>query len=126
NAFEEAVRWQSPIGMLPREIAAETEFGGSALAKGTNVGLLLARANRAPEAFDDPDTFDVRRTARRHVDFGSAVHLWAGRWAAKSALAAHALPLFYSRLPDLQLATDRQPAWDGCVIRGPNTLPVPW
>jgi len=126
NAFEEAVRWQSPIGMLPREIAADTEFFGSALAKGTNVGLLLASANRDPEAFDDPDTFDVRRTARGHVGFGSGVHLCAGRWAAKNAIAAHALPLLYERIPDLQLATDRQPTWDGWVFRGLNTLPVTW
>src|SRR5699024_4313251 len=101
NAFEEAVRWQSPIGMLPREIAADTEFFGSALAKGTNVGLLLASANRDPEAFDDPDTFDVRRTARGHVGFGSGVHLCAGRCAAMTTPALHVPLLVYQRIPDL-------------------------
>src|SRR5699024_11000127 len=31
NAFEETVRWQSPIGMVPREIAWDTEFFGASL-----------------------------------------------------------------------------------------------
>lgn len=126
NAFEEAVRWQSPIGMVPREVAADTEFYGAQLTQGTNIGLLLASANRDTERFEDADTFDVRRTARGHIGFGNGAHLCAGRWAAKNAVASHAVPLLYEHLPNLQLASDRQTAWAGWVFRGLTSLPVTW
>lgn len=125
-AFEETVRWQSPIGMVPREIAHDTEFFGAYLPEGTNVGLLLASANRDPEVFDNPDDFDIQRTSRGHLGFGTGVHLCAGRWAAKNAIADHALPRLYDRLPNLQLDPTRPPVWDGWVFRGLTTLPVTW
>lgn len=126
DVFEEAARWQSPIGMVPREIAADTEFHGVPLPAGTNVGLLLASANRDAAAFADADRFDVHRTARGHLAFGSGVHMCAGRWAAKNAIADHALPRLYARVPGLELAPDRAPAWDGWVFRGITALPVTW
>lgn len=126
DVFEEAARWQSPIGMVPREVNVDTEFHGALLPAGTNVGLLLASANRDATAFPDADRFDVRRTARGHLAFGSGVHMCAGRWAAKNAIADHALPRLYERIPTLELAPDRTPTWDGWVFRGLTALPVTW
>lgn len=126
NAFEETVRWQSPIGMIPREIAHDTEFFGVHLSKGANIGLLLASANRDEDIFENADVFDTRRTARGHLGFGSGAHLCAGKWAAKNAIAEHALPRLYEYLPNLQLDPARQPTWDGWVFRGLTTLPVTW
>ncbi|WP_022869594.1 cytochrome P450 [Yaniella halotolerans] len=126
HAFEETVRWQSPIGMIPREVAADTEFFGVHLEQGTNVGLLLASANRDSQAFVDPDTYDIRRAAGGHLGFGSGVHLCAGKLAAKNAIAEHALPRLYERLPNLELDPVRQPKWHGWVFRGLTTLPVTW
>ena len=125
-AFEETARWQSPIGMVPREVAQDTEFNGVHLSQGTNVGLLLASANRDPAVFDNADNFDITRPAQGHLAFGSGVHLCAGRWAAKNAIAEHALPRLYERLPNLQLDPNRPPVWDGWVFRGLTTLPVTW
>ena len=125
-AFEETARWQSPIGMVPREVAQDTEFFGVRLEKGTNVGLLLASANRDPVAFDNADAFDITRTSGGHLGFGSGVHLCAGRWVAKNAIADHALPRLYEQLPNLQLDSKRPPVWDGWVFRGLTDLPVTW
>lgn len=126
DVFEEAARWQSPIGMVPREVAQDTEFHGAFLPAGTNMGLLLASANRDTDVFPDADRFDVRRAARGHLAFGSGVHMCAGRWAAKNAIAEHALPRLYERIPTLRLAADRAPSWDGWVFRGITSLPVTW
>ncbi|HEY4536669.1 MAG TPA: cytochrome P450 [Enteractinococcus sp.] len=125
-AFEETARWQSPIGMVPREIAVNTEFYGVQLTKGTNVGLLLASANRDPEVFDHADDFDITRPSRGHLAFGSGVHLCAGRWVAKNAIADHALPRLYERIPNLRLDAQRPAVWDGWVFRGLTDLPVTW
>ncbi len=126
DVFEETVRWQSPIGMLPREIAVETEFFGVRLAAGTDVGLLLASANRDDKVFADAKRYDVRRTARRHLGFGAGVHMCAGRWAAKAAIADLALPRLYDRVPGLDIDLSRSTAWHGWVFRGITALPVTW
>ncbi|MFJ3956818.1 cytochrome P450 [Arthrobacter sp. NPDC090010] len=126
DAFEETARWQSPIGMIPREVVRDAEFHGFHLSSGTNVGLLLASANRDGVVFVDPDRFDVRRTARGHLAFGSGVHMCAGRWAAKAAIADHSLPMLYSRIPGLDLDLSREIVWNGWVFRGITSLPVTW
>ncbi len=126
EAFEETVRWQSPIGMLPREVAVETEFFGARLAAGTDVGLLLASANRDDEVFADAERYDVRRTARGHLGFGAGVHMCAGRWTAKAAIADLALPRLYDRVPGLDIDRSRPTTWNGWVFRGITALPVTW
>ncbi|SJM63369.1 cytochrome P450 [Gulosibacter sp. 10] len=126
DAFEETARWQSPIGMIPREVAVDSEFLGAQLPEGTNVGLLLASANRDEQVFPDADRYDARRTARGHLAFGSGVHMCAGRWAAKNAIAEHALPALYERIPSLRLDPERPTLWDGWVFRGITALPVTW
>lgn len=126
DAFEETVRWQSPIGMVPREVAVDAELLGYPLARGTSVGLLLASANRDDDAFPDGHRYDVRRTARGHLGFGSGVHMCAGRWTAKAAVADHALPRLYERIPGLDIDPGRPTSWDGWVFRGITALPVTW
>lgn len=126
SAFEETVRWQSPIGMIPREVVTDTEICGVHLGEGTNVGLLLASANRDEEVFPGAEEYDVSRIARGHLGFGSGVHMCAGRWAAKNAIADRALPELYRRLPNLTLDPQREPRWNGWVFRGITELPVTW
>ncbi|MCU4298787.1 cytochrome P450 [Brevibacterium permense] len=126
SAFEETVRWQSPIGMIPREVIADTEVCGVPIESGTDVGLLLASANRDADMFTDADVYDVSRNARGHLGFGSGVHMCAGRWAAKNAIASCALPELYRRLPELTVDRERETRWNGWVFRGISALPVTW
>ena len=126
DAFEEAARWLSPIGMIPREVVQDVELGGVELRAGDNVGLLLGSANRDEAVFADGGRFDVTRTARGHLAFGSGVHMCAGRWAAKSAVADYALPELYRRLPGLDVDRSRSVEWNGWVFRGITALPVTW
>lgn len=125
-AFEETVRWVSPIGMVPREAITELTWFGTRIPAGANVGLLLACANRDENVFAGADQFDVMRNARGHLGFGSGVHMCAGRWAAKAAVGDIALPRLFERFPSLTVDTTRSVAWDGWVFRGITTLPVTW
>lgn len=126
DAFEETVRWLSPIGMLPRETTREVVWQGTRIPGEADVGLLLASANRDSFLFDDPDAFDVRRNARGHLGFGNGAHLCAGRRAAKASVGEVALPRLYERFPHLRVDERRATAWSGWVFRGLTELPVTW
>jgi len=126
DAFEETVRWLSPIGMIPREITRDAEWFGVGLKKGDNIGMLSASANRDAAVFEDPDAYDVRRKARGHLAFGSGVHMCAGRWAAKEAVGELAVPKLFERLPGLEIDRNRDIEWEGWVFRGLTKLPVTW
>lgn len=126
GAFEEAVRWLSPIGMIPRMATVDAVLQGVRVPAGANVGLVLASANRDPAAFEHPDVFDLHRHARGHMGFGSGVHQCAGRWAAKTAIGEVAVPALYERFPSLRVDASRETRWDGWVFRGITALPVTW
>lgn len=126
NAFEECVRWQSPIGMIPREAKVDAVLAGVRVPAGSNMGLLVASANRDSAVFDDADAFDIHRNARGHLGFGNGVHLCAGRWAAKTMIGEIAVPALYRRFPSLRVDDRREMTWDGFVFRGITSLPVTW
>ena len=126
DVFEEAVRWLSPIGMAPRETTRDVEWMGFHIPERANIGLLFACANRDDDAFPDADRFDISRTARGHLGFGSGTHMCAGRWAAKAAVGELAVPRLFERFPSLEVDDARTVSWDGWVFRGLTALPVRW
>lgn len=127
GAFEETVRWLSPIGMLPRQTTREVEWHGVSIPAGAHVGLLTAAANREERVFPDPDVYDIHRAARGHLGFGAGVHQCAGRWAAGESVGKIAVPAVFERFPGLRIDESRPEAqWEGWVFRGLTSLPVTW
>lgn len=126
EAFEECVRWQSPIGMIPRMATTDAVLQGVRIPAGAQLGLVLASANRDAAVFDRPDEFNIDRRARGHVAFGNGVHQCAGRWAAKTMIGEIAVPALYRRFPGLRVDVRRPVTWDGWVFRGITSLPVTW
>lgn len=126
-AFDEAVRWQSPIGMYPRETTQETILEGVRIPAGAGIGVVVASANRDTAHFGDSAAdFDINRPKRPHLAFGSGVHLCAGHWAAKTSIGQLAVPMAYERFPRLRVDEQRNESWDGWVFRGLTSLPVTW
>lgn len=127
TVFDEAVRWQSPIGMYPRETTRPTVLGGVQLPAGAPLGVVVGSANRDRTQFSgDPDVFDIFRPKQAHLAFGSGVHLCAGHWAAKTSIGQIAVPLLYRQFPTLRVDPRRATTWDGWVFRGLTQLPVTW
>ena len=96
GAFEEAVRFESPVQTFFRTTARDVVLGGTPIPEGRKVLMFLAAANRDPRRWDDPDRYDITRNAAGHVGFGAGIHMCVGQVLARlegevmlEALARH-------------------------------------
>lgn len=126
QAFEEAVRWISPIGMYPRMVQETTVLGDTEVAQGMQLGICVGAANRERGVFEDPDRFDIFRSRRAHLAFGAGPHYCAGTFVSRLAVGKVAVPMLFARLRHLRLDPDRTADIRGWVFRGPVNLPVVW
>jgi len=83
NAFEEAVRFESPVQTFFRTTTREVEIGGHAIGEGEKVLMFLGAANRDPRRWDNPDRYDIARKTSGHVGFGSGIHMCVGQLVAR-------------------------------------------
>lgn len=122
-AIEETLRIMGAVTGMLRKTTRDVEVGGVRLEAGRMVVLMYASANHDPEAFDDPERFDVRRSSsNRHLAFGYGKHLCVGAPLARMEIRCvlDALCEFGDRL---QLAG--QPGWIPVpTIHGFTKLPL--
>ncbi len=78
GAFEETLRYASPVQTFFRTTTREVEVGGVRIGEGEKVLLFLAAANRDPRRWPDPERFDITRRAIGHVAFGYGIHACVG------------------------------------------------
>ena len=83
NAFEEAVRYESPVQTFFRTTTREVEISGYHVGEGEKVLMFLAAANRDPRRWADPDRYDITRKTSGHVGFGSGIHMCVGQLVAR-------------------------------------------
>ena len=82
-AFDEVLRWESPIQTFFRTTTRPVDVGGIEIPSDAKILLFLASANRDPRKWDDPERFDVLRRAAGHVAFGAGIHLCVGQMLAR-------------------------------------------
>jgi cytochrome P450 len=82
-AFDEAVRWESPVQTFFRTTTTDVEIGGTVVPEGHKVLMFLASANRDPRRWTDPDRFDLSRDPSGHVGFGMGLHQCVGQHVAR-------------------------------------------
>ena len=83
NAFEEALRLESPFQLFFRTTTRDVDVAGTQLPEGAKVLLIVAAANRDPRRWSDPDTYDVTRRVAGHVAFGAGIHMCVGQFVAR-------------------------------------------
>ncbi|OKH98884.1 cytochrome [Streptomyces sp. CB02923] len=128
GAVEELLRYLAIADIAGGRVAtADIEIGGQLIRAGEGVIVMNSIANRDADVFEDPDTFDIRRSARRHLAFGYGVHQCLGQNLARLELEIILTALF-ERIPTLRLATpvERLDLRPGTTIQGVNELPVTW
>ena len=84
NAFEEAIRIESPAMVLFRTTAGEVELSGYRLEADTKVAFYPGAANRDPRKWADPDRYDITRNVSGvHRAFGVGAHVCIGQMIAR-------------------------------------------
>ena len=125
SAVEEAVRYDAPVQATVRTCTTAVEIAGETIEADERVFVLLAAANRDPEEFADPDSFDVARGSNTHLGFGHGIHfcLGAGLARLEARVACEALlavaPEF--KLADPTAALDYGPSF---IFHRPLRVPV--
>ena len=80
-------------------------MSGSRIREGQRVFAFMNSANRDPEAFDDPERFDIGRPANPHVTFGHGIHFCLGAPLARLE-SKIALDIMLDRLSNIQRNRD--------------------
>jgi unspecific monooxygenase len=101
--IEEILRFDPPLHMFTRIAYEDLDLCGHPIKRGTEIGLLLAAANRDPAKFATPNTFRPSRTDQAHTSFGAGVHFCIGAPLARLEMKT-ALPILFARHPNLKLS----------------------
>lgn len=128
GAVEELLRH---LGIVQHEVVRaaleDVEVAGQLVSKGESVLISIPMANRDPDRFTDPNTFDITRVTSGHLAFGHGVHQCLGQQLARIELRIGFSALL-SRFPGLRLAVapEEVPLRTGRGIYGVDALPVAW
>lgn len=84
-AIEELLRYEAPAQYNVRRSQREIELHGVTIPAGKPVFLVGGSANRDPDAWTDPDTFDIdrNRTEAQNLGFGYGIHSCLGAALAR-------------------------------------------
>jgi cytochrome P450 len=107
TAYEEALRWASPVNHVLRYATRDVEVRGTKIAAGEAVVAWLGSANRDEEAFESSETFDIHRRPNKHLAFGIGPHYCVGHSVARVTISVLFEELF-SRYEDFQAAGEPQ------------------
>jgi cytochrome P450 len=123
QAVEELGRLYPPNQYTARIARADVDLHGHRIPAGLSVVLMLAAANRDPQAFPDPDVLKLDRPMTpRHVGFGHGAHYCFGAPLARLE-TQQVLARVLIRCPNLRPAGPRR--WRGNPnLRGLAELPV--
>ena len=123
TAVEELLRYDTPLPMFERWVLEDFDFNGTALRRGTEVGLLYASGNRDPRRFPGPDALDLTRKDNPHLSFGLGIHYCVGAPLARVELQTSFQTLL-RRLPGIRIAREPVEYTGGFVIRGHKAMAV--
>jgi cytochrome P450 len=108
-AVEELLRYEAPSQYQVRRSMKDVELHGVTIPAGKPIFLINGAANRDPDAWTDPDTFDIDRdrSEAQNMGFGYGIHSCLGAALARmeSAIALEKLLDFMPRF---------EVDWDNC------------
>lgn len=125
-AIQEVTRWYPTDTAFLRYVTKDTVLEGVEMKAGSIAMLCLGTANRDRKQWEDPDTFNILRPAKRHFAFGAGAHACLGQHLSRQEMEV-ALGALLDHLGDLRWDPDYPAARmaGGTLIgRGPESLHV--
>ncbi|MGJ5154088.1 cytochrome P450 [Bradyrhizobium sp. SZCCHNRI3052] len=122
NAFEEAVRFESPVQTFFRTTTRDVELGGVTIPEGEKVLMFLGSANRDPRRWEQPDSYDITRKVSGHVGFGSGIHMCVGQLVARLEGEA-VLTALARKVGSVTMSGEPKRRYNN-TLRGLESLPV--
>jgi cytochrome P450 len=125
EAVDEALRWETPIAVLPRMSSEDeaVEFHGAQIPANSWVLFAIAGANHDPSVFDAPERFEIGRDCSEALTFGRGAKACPGMHLAKKNMAV-AVQALLERMPNLELVDPAASLPRRTVLRCPDTLRV--
>src|SRR5712691_3223784 len=123
RATEECLRYDAPVKSIQRLAAHDVDMRGKTLRKGDRIRWFITSANRDPETFAKPDTFDITRDPNPHVAFGNGVHHCLGATLARLE-GQEAFKALAQRFPNIHLETEAFEYQPSITFRSVKSLPV--
>ncbi|NYE47118.1 hypothetical protein HDA32_002238 [Spinactinospora alkalitolerans] len=121
-AFDEAVRWESPVQTFFRTATGDVEIAETTVPDGKKILMFLGAANRDPRHWNDPDAFDLARDPSGHVGFGMGIHQCVGQHIARLE-AESLLTALAERVERIELAGTPRRHLNN-TLRAWSSLPV--
>lgn len=122
QVFTEGTRVSPPLMLTTRMTLDDVEHAGHLIPAGTPLHMIWAAGNHDPEAFTEPERFDLARAVQRTTTFGGGAHMCPGRNAAR-LLSETAIRVLTS--PDVGVEVVGSSSWvEGSGIRHLDSLRV--
>ena len=96
DAFDEYVRWISPIGMSPRRIARTDTVDGVTFQPEDRAFFMFSSAGHDEAYFTAPELFDITRDSAMAIPFGAGPHFCGGAAISRGRSSWNSQP---ARLP---------------------------
>lgn len=121
---EEALRYDTPLQILLRQVTEDTTLAGVSLAAGRIVALFIGSANHDADRFEDPERFDITRDANGHLAFGYGIHHCLGAALARLQIRV-AFEELVAAFPSLQLVSVAPfERVESAILRGLKSLTI--
>jgi cytochrome P450 len=124
-ATEECLRYDSPVKSIQRIASEDVEMRGKLMRKSDRIRWFISSANRDPNAFAEPDKFDITRQPNQHVAFGSGTHHCLGATLARVE-GQEVFKALAERFPSFAIETDSLEYQPSITFRSLKSLPVTW
>ncbi len=121
-AFEEVLRFTSPVHSFCRTADVDTNVAGVDILKGTKILCVLGAANSDAQKWPEPEKFDVTRKPMGHLAMGSGIHTCVGQNLARAEVAA-VLTALVNKVDKIEF--NGQAEWrPNNAIHALDTLPI--
>lgn len=121
-AIEEILRYEPSVPRAWRIVREDIHIGEQNIKAGSLIFPVLSAANRDPQHFHEPDSFNIQREDNKQLAFGYGIHFCLGAPLARVE-GAIAIDAMLKRMPDIHLINE--PQWrPDLAIRSLDSLMI--